>query len=94
MLQAGWRVKYYVYVDNNPKAQPVAYHKMARLAKEYPEQFGPLAYQDSFSAENDITRWTEPTVRQLTKFKEHFPRLRGCCLGKANHIQRAKGSAL
>ena len=78
VLEAGWKVKKYIYVDNCAKAESVAQLTVARLQRRYPGQLTASACRSSFSAEKDITKWTQQMIQDLMRGLEREPWLVGC----------------
>jgi hypothetical protein len=48
-LRNGWKVARYVYSDRDPAVRRVAWHRVAALAAEYPEQLSLEACEGAFS---------------------------------------------
>lgn len=73
-LRNGWRVKRYIYADNDPRVRRVAVHRVAALAAQYPDQLPVEACHSAF------TRWPQDVTQLQRQHLEQIQQLGGPCV--------------
>jgi site-specific DNA-cytosine methylase len=64
-LRNGWVVRAYRYVDRDPVVRKVAYHRMAQLLAQYPQQLSPSSFRDAMAWPQDVHLLGPQQVQQL-----------------------------